>query len=214
VTLSASFDRLLRNMGSSLGRSRPSGLQGRVFSRFALMFVFVSLQVVSPPRVMGQSVVEEYRLKAAFLFHFAQFVEWPSNSSGAADASLVFCVAGEDPFGGDLERTLQGKAVAGKSIQVRHIRQGRDSKGCQLLFIGTNESERIREFIASVKDMPVLTVGESDDFLQLGGIIQFCKEDRKVRFEVNQDAAARAHLNISSRLLLLAKNVIGQSRAR
>lgn len=211
---SASFDRSLRNVDSSLRPSRCSGPQVSVLSRLALIFVFVSLQAVCPLRVTGQSGVEEYRLKAAFLFHFAQFVEWPSNSAGAPDGSLIFCVAGEDPFRGDLERTVQGKAVAGKSIQVRHLRQAADTKGCQLLFIGGNESGRSREFIPSVRDLPVLTVGESDDFLQQGGIIRFCTEDRKVRFEVNQDAAVKAHLNVSSRLLLLAKNVIGQSGGR
>lgn len=210
---SASFDRSLSNVDSSHRPSRCSGPRVSVLSRLALIFVFVSLQAVCPLRVTGQSGVEEYRLKAAFLFHFAQFVEWPS-TSGAPDSSLVFCVAGEDPFSGDLERMVEGKAVAGKSIQVRHVRPGQDGKECQVLFIGANESGRIRGFLASVKDMPVLTVGESDDFLRQGGIIRFCTEDRKVRFEVNQDGAAKAHLNISSRLLLLAKNVTGQSGRR
>jgi hypothetical protein len=192
----------------------PSGPEVRLASRLVLMFVLVTLQAICPLRITGQSAVEEYRLKAAFLFHFAQFVEWPSNSFGTPHGAMIFCVAGEDPFLGDLERTVQGKAVAGKSIEVRHIRQGSDTKGCQLLFIGSHESGRSREFIASVKDMPVLTVGESDDFLLQGGIIRFCAEDRKIRFEVNQEAAGKAHLNVSSRLLLLAKNVTGQSGGR
>ena len=83
-----------------------------------------------------------------------------------------------------------------------------------MLFVGGNESGSVRELLAAVKDMPVLTVGESEDFLRQGGIIRFCMEDRKVRFEVNEDASRRAHLSVSSRLLLLAKNVIGQNGAK
>jgi hypothetical protein len=181
-------------------------------SRIPLMLVFLALPVVCPMRATGQSDVEEYRLKAAFLFHFSQFVDWPSNSS--TDGTLIVCVAGEDPFQGDLERTVQGKAVHGKSIQVQHIRQAHESKRCQLLFVGSNESGSVQELLAAVRDMPVLTVGESEDFLRQGGIIRFCMEDRKVRFEVNEDASRRAHLSVSSRLLLLAKNVIGQNGAK
>jgi YfiR/HmsC-like len=198
-------------MSYSRRLSRSWGLEIRVFSRSALLFVFVLLQAVFPLTGMGQTSVEEYRLKAAFLFHFAQFVEWPLPSSGAPNTPLIFCVAGQDPFQGDLERTVQGKAVAGRSIEVRHIRQAQDGKACQLLFICSNESNRVGEFIAAVRDSPVLTVGESDDFLQQGGIIRFCMDDRKVRFEVNQDASRKAHLRVSSRLLLLAKTVLGQS---
>jgi len=92
--------------------------------------------------------------------------------------------------------------------------QIQDSRTRHLLFIGKKESAHVPELIAILRNMPVLTIGESDDFLQQGGIIRFCWEERKVRFEVNQEAAGKANLKISSRLLLLAKTVIGHSSGR
>jgi len=159
-------------------------------------------------RASAQSQVDEYRLKAAFLFHFAQFVEWPAG--GVPSDEMVFCIAGEDPFQGDLEKTVQGKLIGGKSVRVRHLKQVQDGRGCQLLFI--ERKERARDFVVSVKEIPVLTVGETDDFLRQGGIIRFSMEDRKIRFDVNQEAAEKVHLNVSARLLLLARSVVGRKQ--
>jgi len=158
----------------------------------------------------GQSRVEEYRLKAAFLFHFAQFIEWPAGAfPDGADQPLVFCVIGDDPFQGDLEGTVQGKSVAGRTVEVRHIARIQPNSGCHMAFINRKESGRAHELLASLEGAPVLTVGESEEFLRQGGMIRFCMDERKVRFEINQGAAERAHLKISARLLLLAKSVIG-----
>ena len=157
----------------------------------------------------GQSQVEEYRLKAAFLFHFSQFVEWPTNALPDAGGALVFCVMGDDPFRGDLEGTVQGKSAAGRPVRILHIQQIQPASGCHLVFMDRKQSGRVHELIASLDKAPVLTVGESEDFLRQGGMIRFCMEGRKVRFEINQGAAERAHLKISARLLLLAKSVIG-----
>lgn len=188
---------------------RRNSHQGIRFSRTVLILIIaiIALSLAFPVAAFGQSQIDEYRLKAAFLLHFAQFVEWPA--SAFENNTIVFCVVSDDPFHGDLEGTVQGKSVSGKSVRVRHIRQLPDSKGCQLLFMGKDQRGRVHEFIANLSVLPVLTVGESDDFLQQGGIIRFCMEDRKVRFEVNQDAAEKAHLNVSARLLLLARTVIG-----
>lgn len=157
----------------------------------------------------GQSQVEEYRLKAAFLFHFAQFVEWPANALPDAGGALVFCVLGDDPFHGDLEGTVLGKFAAGRPVRILHIQQVQPASGCHLVFLDRKQSGRARELLASLNNAPVLTVGESEDFLRQGGMIRFCMDERKVRFEINQGAAERAHLKISARLLLLAKSVIG-----
>lgn len=157
----------------------------------------------------GQSQVEEYRLKAAYLFHFAQFVEWPAGALDGADKPLVFCVIGEDPFHGDLEGTVQGKSAGGRAVRILHLQRIQANSGCHLAFIDHKQGGRVHELLASLDKAPVLTVGESEDFLREGGMIRFCMEDRKVRFEINQGAAERAHLKISARLLLLAKSVIG-----
>ena len=124
---------------------------------------------------------------------------------------MVFCVLGDDPFHGDLEGTVEGKLVYGKSVRIRHIQQAVDGKECELIFLGRSENARVPEILKALSGLPVLTVGESDDFLRQGGIIRFCMEDRKVRFEVSQEAAERAHLNVSARLLLLAKTVVARN---
>lgn len=158
----------------------------------------------------GQSQVEEYRLKAAFLFHFAQFVEWPAGAlPDGPDKPLVFCVVGDDPFQGELEGTVQGKSAGGRAVRIVHIQRIQANSGCHLAFIDRKQSGRVHELLASLDGAPVLTVGESEDFLRQGGMIRFCMEERKVRFEINQGAAERAHLKISARLLLLAKSVTG-----
>jgi hypothetical protein len=152
---------------------------------------------------------EEYRVKAAFLFHIAQLVDWPATSPGDESKPLTLCTIGQDPFAGDLEATLQGKSIGTHPLQIRHPRQSQDVQGCQVLFVGGQERKHVIPLLASLKDEAILTVGESDDFVKQGGMIGFCMDNNKVRFDINVDAAARAKLKISSRLLLLAKSVIG-----
>jgi hypothetical protein len=166
------------------------------------------LCVIHPTTSSAQSQADEYRLKAAFLFHFAQFVEWPTEALGNADAPFVICIAGEDPFRGGLEETVQGKLIDSRPVRIRHIKQVQEGQECRVLFIGKGEG--VSPLTATLRNMPVLTVGESDDFLQKAGMIRFFVEDRKIRFEVNQEAAEAANLKISSRLLLLAKTVVGR----
>jgi hypothetical protein len=166
------------------------------------------LCVIHPTISSAQSQVDEYRLKAAFLFHFAEFVDWPAGVLGNPGDSFLICVVGEGPFHGDLEATIQGKVIAARTVRVHHVKQVQEAQGCHVLFIGKDEFKVASPFAATLQNMPILTVGESETFLQSGGIIRFCMEDRKVRFEVNQEAAEAANLKISSRLLLLAKTVV------
>jgi len=148
-------------------------------------------------------------VKAAFLFHFAQLVEWPADALGDDQNSLTLCTLGKDPFAGDLEIILQGKSVGSRAVRIRHVKQAQEVSGCNLLFVGGNERRELAPLLAALKSVPVLTVGESDDFAMQGGMIGFCTENNKLRFDINVDAAGRAKLKISSRLLLLAKTVIG-----
>ena len=192
---------------------RPAhrGAPGWARSKF-LIGIFVALLFAIGPAVScAQSQADEYRLKAAFLFHFAQFVDWPSDPSGIAGTPFVICVIGEDPFHGDLEQSVKGKLIATRAVQVRHIKQIQDVQGCHVVFVGKDESN-IPARISALRHAPVLTVGESDSFLEQGGIIRMFVEDRKIRFDINQRAAETANLKISSRLLLLAKAVVGTER--
>jgi hypothetical protein len=151
----------------------------------------------------------EYEVKAAFLFHFAQFVEWPEETFQDASSPLTYCTIGEDPFHGSLDAALNGKMIGARSFRVRHFRQPREIHGCQVLFIGAEEKKFLPAILGEVKGNSVLTVGESEHFAQDGGMIGFVLGENKMRFEINLEATQKARLSISSRLLALAKSVIG-----
>ncbi|MFY9803580.1 MAG: YfiR family protein [Candidatus Acidiferrales bacterium] len=174
--------------------------------RCAIGLLVVSLGFVGSGRAQVQ--MEEYKVKAAFLFHFIQLVEWPTGALGDEKSPLTVCTVGKDPFQGDLETTLQGKLIGVRSLRVQHFKTPQEVQGCQVLFIGSDRAQ-IPAVIAALKNGAVLTVGETDDFAAQGGMIGFCAENNKIRFEINVQAADRAKLKISSRLLLLAKTVIG-----
>ncbi len=163
----------------------------------------------SPGAALAQSQASEYHVKAAFLFHFVQLVEWPAGSLGNEINPVTLCTMGDDPFHGDLDDTLAGKSVGTRRLRVRHLKSAEDLQGCQVLFVSNADAARFGRLLEELKDGPILTVGESDGFVQRGGMIGFCLVDNKVRFEINLEAAERAKLKISSRLLLLAKTVVG-----
>jgi hypothetical protein len=151
----------------------------------------------------------EYQVKAAFLFHFAQFVDWPPEAFKDAASPLTYCTVGEDPFHGALDASMSGKTIGPRPVRVLHFKRAQDIQNCEVLFLGGQEQKSIPAALANLRGNPVLTVGESEHFVQDGGMIGFLLEDNKVRFEINLDAAGRAKLKISARLLTLAKTVIG-----
>ncbi len=162
------------------------------------------------PLAQGQSSgSSEYDVKAAFLFHFAQFVEWPPEAFKDASSPLTYCTIGEDPFHGALEQSLNGKTIGARPLRVQHLKQTQEITGCQVLFVGAGEARRLGGAIAGVSGNGVLLVGETEHFIQEGGIIGFCLEQNKIRFEINLEAAGKAKLKISAKLLTLARTVIG-----
>ncbi len=105
-----------------------------------------------------------------------------------------------------------GKKMGGHGYQVRHAQQISEIQGCHVLFIGEGEKRQLASVLANVKGSPVLTVGESQRFVNQGGMIGFCLEENKIRFEINLESAEKAQLRISAKLLALAKTVIGRPR--
>jgi hypothetical protein len=154
----------------------------------------------------------EYEVKAAFLFHFAQFVEWPEETFRDASSPLTYCTVGADPFRGSLDAGISGKTIGTRPLQVTHLQQPQNFRGCQILFIGAGDKKLAATVLTRLKGTPILTVGESQDFAQDGGMIGFLLEENKIRFEINLDAVEHAKLKLSSRLLALAKRVIGGQR--
>jgi YfiR/HmsC-like len=187
---------------------------GRAIRCVALLAAFFLLLARSGQRISAQTSAEEYRVKAAFIFHFAQLVDWPPEAQTGTDSSLVLCTLGEDPFQGALEGTIAGKAVGNRVMRIRHLGEPQDLQACQILFLGKAQSKRIPLLVTNLHNAPVLTVGETAGFLDAGGMIDFLLEDNKLRFEVNLKAAESADLKIGSRLLVLAQRVVGESHGK
>ena len=173
----------------------------------ALTITFWAVMSSAPHAHAQAEGVGEYQVKAAFLYNFAKFVDWPPNPPTNARDPILLCIAGNNPFGKILEQNILGKTANGHPFMIRRFRREEDARGCQILFTGSSDQTYIRSLLAILKGSSVLTVGETAGFLRLGGIIRFTLEENKVRFEINVDAAERARLKISSKLLLIAKVV-------
>jgi len=151
--------------------------------------------------------IDEYQLKAVFLFNFAKFVEWPPRAFGDARDPFTICVLGNNPFGSSLDDAVRGKTVANRPISIRLVSSPQQARTCQILFVSASERERMRGLIEALRNCCVLTVGDTDDFTANGGIVRFKVKDARVHIEIDAEAAERASLRISSRLLSLAEPV-------
>jgi len=171
-------------------------------------FVLLALLLLGEWATWAQPAVpKEYQLKAAFLFNFAQFAEWPRTAFTNTDSPLCIGVLGENPFGKALEETVQGETIHGHKLAVRHSRQIEDLKDCQMIFISKSEKSRTAEILSTLRSHPVLSVSEIEGFARRGGVINFYLDGNKVRFEINPAIAQREGLKMSSQLLSLGKIV-------
>ena len=157
--------------------------------------------------VRAQSDVDEYQVKAAFLFHFAQLLDWPPDSLNASDRSITLCIFDDEPRRQELQSTVEGKLIGARSFHVRLISQPQEVQGCNILFLSRDEARRQSAILKSLRGVPVLTVGETSNFLSDGGMIRFHLDEGKTRFDISLAPAESSHLQISSRLLLLATSV-------
>lgn len=146
----------------------------------------------------------EYQIKAAFLFHFAQFVDWPARKFTEPDSPLIIGIVGADPFGGLLEEAVQDKQILDHTVVVRHIDSMQELRKCHIIFVCRSEADRLAPILAEVRGDNVLTVGETDQFISRGGMINFVMVGDTVRFQINDSAARHAGLKISSKLSSLA----------
>jgi len=146
-------------------------------------------------------------VKAAYLFNFTKYVEWPPEAFPDASASIVLGVLGRDPFQGAVDEVIRGRMAGGRSLGWKVFREAPPAGACQVLFIGDNELRQRGDFLRELQQRPILTVGESEAFGRAGGIIWFVMEEQTVRVVINLDAARRARLTISSKLLGVARVV-------
>jgi hypothetical protein len=151
-----------------------------------------------------QSTPLELQVKAAILFNFAKFIEWPE-SSAASEMPMNFCVLGSEDFYDTLTQMVRGKSINGRPPVARLIHGIPEIRNCQLLFIGASDKKRLPELISAAEASGVVTVGDLDEFARHGGMIRLIKEANKVRFRINVDAVNRSGLKISSKLLQLAE---------
>jgi hypothetical protein len=199
--------------GGAVRRGSPAQLLRRGIAKvhiarpvtIGLVFVLAGMLLNAPAQGSG-----EYAVKAAFLYNFARFVEWPGQALGNGGSPLLVGVMGDDPFGSSIDQVVAGKNVNGHPIAVNRLRWGQDLRQCHILFISSSEARRLPQILASLRGASVLTVADMERFDQQGGVVRFFIEDGKVRFEINVDAADQAGLKISSKLLALAKIVRAQ----
>ncbi len=171
--------------------------------RLFITFVFLIILFL-PQGVFSQgSGSAEYQVKAAFIYNFAKFVEWPAESH---DNVLTLCVLGDGSFR-DALNTIKGKVIRGKRLHVKRVKSIQDLKDCNILFVASSERDNLSNMIDALNGSSILTVGDTEGFAEQGVIINLYIENNKVRFKVNIEAARRADLKLSSRLLKLAKIV-------
>jgi hypothetical protein len=171
------------------------------------VFLGCLLTLVSADVLRGQAPQSgEKAVKAAFLYNFTKFVEWPQSAFSDASAPFRVCVFVDPTFRHDVEEMLTGETISGRPLRVI-TPEPSDVKGCHLAYFGAGDADRRAPVLAAMRGVPILTVGEGARFLQQGGLISFVLEDNRVRFDVNKSAVDRAGLTVSSKLLRVARNV-------
>lgn len=170
---------------------------------FAVLLPAVGLGAAQPQR----TVTQEYDLKAAFLFNFAQFVEWPAEVFVERGTPIVIGILGDDPFGRSLDAIVAGETIRNRPLVVRHYRAIEQVDTCHILFISSSETVKLEHVIKTLGRRSVLTVGETKDFTNRSGMIAFDVAQRRLRLRINLGAAHDARLTINSKLLRQAEIV-------
>ena len=179
-------------------------------ARGALAIAFIATLTLTPWRnahaADDESTLEQ-RVKAAFLYQFAGYVEWPSNVFAQPGAPITIAVLGADALAAELSQVVTGRTVGGRTVSVKRVKPGESLAGVHILFIGRAESERLSQLAQAAQPRAILTVTETDGALTKGSMINFVLVDRRVRFEVALDSAEKGGLRLSSRLLAVAQQV-------
>jgi hypothetical protein len=193
-------------------RVRPRGnllaCPMRGLLRVLLVFCLLLLHAMIPSMAAGQGdSAGEYELKAAMLYNLTRFVEWPPSAYLDPQTPILLCILGRDPFGSSLTSMVPKQSVNGRPVQIRHPQNEKEVRSCHVLYISSSERKTSAQIFSTLKGSTVLTVGEMTQFAARGGMIQFSLQDQQVRFAINLEAASRAGLKISSKLLALAQIV-------
>lgn len=169
-----------------------------------------AIALLAVANVLAMALAQNYKeaeVKAAFLYHFTDYVEWPASAFESNSSPFVIGVLGKSEVHSSLQSVVRGKNWHGRAFVVKRVDTAKEMRECHVLFVAGAEAKRLPQILEILDDAPVLTVGESEGFAQKGGMINLFIEQNRVRFEINPDAARRARLTISSKLLNLAKVV-------
>lgn len=178
----------------------------------AVLLALVGL-LAGPAVAAGDVSAGEYQIKAAYLHHFAQFVEWPQ-STLPAGAPIVIGLIGRDPFGRAIDDVIAGKRANGHPLVVRRLRWNDSLSTCHVLFVSSSELEHLGAILAATRGFSVLTVSDVDGFAIRGGMIELTTVQNRIDFDINTGAAGEAHLKISSKLLQIARAIRSTAEAR
>ena len=195
----------MRTIAHEDSKSQQPGC-GHAWRKSAMVPLMILLGLLPAERLRA-TVLNEYQVKAAFLFNFAKFVDWPDGTYATPRAPFAICILGKDPFGSTLDELLSGKSMENHPVSILRLRDRTEGRHCQMVFVSSSETRNYAEIIEALRGASVLIVGETDGFAASGGAIEFILEEDHVRFAINPEAARRAGLKCSSRLLALAKIV-------
>lgn len=197
------------NIPAPLGAAAKPGLLlrccGRAVAVLVLFLVFVHAAGLSRAQAENRPL-QEYQVKAAFLYTITKFVEWPASGSGTSSPTLNIAILGQDPFGENLD-TIRGKRVKGRPIGIRHFRRVEEIRDCDVVFVCSQEKKHLGQILKQLQNMAVLTVADQEGFCEAGGMVNLVTSRNRVMIEINLAAARRARLTISSQLLKLSRIV-------
>lgn len=178
--------------------------------RLMIAWGFAGLLCACPVLAADLPKLTESEIKAAYLFNFAKYVEWPALAFTGSNSPVVIGVLGQDPIAESLRTAVTGKGVNDRPFEVRRATLDASLAACHILFLPVAERARVREVVTLLKGKPVLTVSDADAFIHQGGVIGLVKRGGNIRVQINLDAASEAGLKVSSKLLILADQVKGR----
>ena len=187
----------------------------KVKGAFAMVSLLALVLGTSLYVMAGTKVTEEYNMKAAFLYQFLAFAEWPKEAFANNEDTITIGILGEDPFG-DMFKSVEGELVDGRRLVIKRFEESPSAEtlqACQVLFISSSLAEKAGVVLEAVNDHPVLTVSEVKGFAELGGIVNFVMKKDQLRFEINKGAAERVGIKFPSKLLRVAERIVGTKSA-
>jgi hypothetical protein len=161
-----------------------------------------------PDAQSSAQVATEYQVKAAYVYNFTKFIEWPRDDAAQGNSPLRLCVLDDKQFELTLRDVVNGKSVGPHPVTVMQVHAAGQARNCSILFISSSHSKEAARVVEELKDTSVVTVGEMEGFMEAGGMINFVLDNDRVHFQVNERAAEHAGLHVSSRLLNVAKQVV------